>query len=293
MRRAITTFACGAGTAWGHTGEAPEIHDLWLASLEPGTVIPIVLTAVLFALGVRQARGVTRIERACFWAGWTVLAISLVSPLHPLGEILFSAHMVQHELLMLVAAPLLVLAHPLVPMLRGLPMATRKRVGQWSKLRITQTVWHAITRPLAAASIHAAALWLWHAPFLFQATLRSEWVHAAQHLSFFGSALLFWWSLFYVQGRANYGAGVLYLFTTAAHTGILGALLTFSHTAWYPAYAQSTLAWGVSPLEDQQVGGLIMWVPASLVYIGAGLWMFALWLRESDVAAARRRYAAD
>jgi len=126
---------------------------------------------------------------------------------------------------------------------------------------------------------------------LFQATLRSEWVHAAQHLSFFGSALLFWWSLFYVQGRSNYGAGVLYLFTTAAHTGILGALLTFSNTTWYPAYAQSTLSWGVSPLEDQQIGGLIMWVPASLVYIGAGLWMFALWLRESDVAATGRRYA--
>jgi len=119
MRRLPAIVAMSVATAWCHTGEAPQAHDLWRASLEPGTVIPIVLTAVLFALGIREARGVTRVERASFWAGWTVLAISLISPLHPLGEILFSAHMVQHELLMLVAAPLLVLAHPLVPMLRA------------------------------------------------------------------------------------------------------------------------------------------------------------------------------
>jgi putative membrane protein len=102
---------------------------------------------------------------------------------------------------------------------------------------------------------------------------------------------LFWWSLFYAQGRTAYGASFLYIFTTAVHTSILGALLTFSHSVWYPAYSRTTQAWGLSALEDQQIGGLIMWIPAGLVYLFAGLGMFALWLRESDVVANRRSYA--
>ena len=114
--------------------------------------------------------------------------------------------------------------------------------------------------------VHAAALWLWHIPRFFQATLDNDWIHSAQHVSFLGSALLFWWSLFYAHGKVRYGASVLYLFTTAVHTSILGALLTFASTVWYPDYAATTPAWGLTPLEDQQVGGLIMWIPAGLVY---------------------------
>ena len=83
----------------------------------------------------------------------------------------------------------------------------------------------------------------------------------------------------------------MYIFTTAVHTSILGALLTFAGAVWYPAYAPTTATWGLSPLEDQQIGGLIMWIPAGVVYLGAGLWLLALWLRESDVVANRRRYA--
>ncbi len=89
------------------------------------------------------------------------------------------------------------------------------------------------------------------------------------------SALLFWWALFYAHGRRAYGSGVLYIFTTAIHTGILGALLTFAPRLWYPAYSKTTQAWGLTPLQDQQIGGLIMWVPASLVYIVARVVAFA------------------
>jgi putative membrane protein len=138
--------------------------------------------------------------------------------------------------------------------------------------------------------IHFVALWGWHLPILFQATLKNEWVHAIQHLSFFASALLFWWSLLYARGRANY-ASVLYIFTTAVHTSVLGALLTFAQTVWYPAYRTTTQVWGLTPIEDQQLGGLIMWIPAGLVYLAVGLWAFALWLRESDLAAKGREYA--
>jgi putative membrane protein len=276
---------------WAHEGEALQPHDLWTTwSWDPGVVIPLALTAFLYARGARRSRGVTSTQMFLFWSGWFVLAWSLISPLHPLGEALFSAHMAQHELLILVAAPLLVMARPLVPLLWGLPAPWRRGLGQWAKRDSVQRSWRGVTRPFTAWWIHAAALWVWHAPPLFQATLQNEWIHAAQHISFFGSGLLFWWALFFAHGRVNYGASFLYIFTTAVHTSILGALLTFAGTVWYPAYRATAPVWGINPLEDQQIGGLIMWVPAGVVYLAAGLAVFAMWILESG-NAARREYA--
>jgi putative membrane protein len=274
-------------TVFAHENRPLAPHDLAAAwSFDPGVVVPLVLAAVLYLRGARVSRGITPRQQAFFWLGWTVLALSLVSPLHPLGEVLFSAHMAQHEILMLVAAPLLVLSRPLVAFLWGLPFGWRREVGAWSKAGPVQRTWTAVTAPLAAWWIHAAALWAWHEPSLFQATIGSDAVHAAQHTSFLVSALLFWWALFYAKGAKSYGAGVFYIFTTAIHTGILGALLTFAPTVWYPAYAGTAPLWGMTPIEDQQIGGLIMWVPAGLVYLAAGLALFAAWLRHSGRRAA-------
>ncbi len=265
----------------------------WWAEWEfdPGVVIPLVLSALVYARGARRSRGATASQIACFWAGWTSLTLALISPLHPLGEKLFSVHMVQHEILMLIAAPLLVFSRPLVPMLWGFPLPWRRRVGGWSKRPVVQRSWKFLTDPLSAWAIHAAALWLWHFPPFFQATLESDLAHTAQHLSFLLSALLFWWSLFYAHGRMTYGASVLYVFTTAVHTSILGALLTLAPKLWYPAYAASASEFGITALEDQQIGGLVMWIPAGLVYLGLGLYLFAQWLRESEAMALRRWYA--
>ncbi|HEY3826209.1 MAG TPA: cytochrome c oxidase assembly protein [Bryobacteraceae bacterium] len=261
-----------------------ELLTAW--SSDPGIVIPLALSAILYARGARVRVVANSRQRALFWSGWTALMLALLSPLHEVGESLFSAHMLQHEILMLVAAPLLVLSRPLVPMLHGMPMSWRKSIGQWSKATPVRTFWRGVTEPFSAWWIHAAALWIWHFPPLFDATLDNDWIHAAQHASFFLSALLFWWSLFYARGRASYGVGVLYIFTTAIHTSILGALLTVSTRVWYTAYGNLPAAWGLTPLEDQQLGGLIMWVPAGLVYLGAGLTMFAGWLRAGDTANA-------
>jgi putative membrane protein len=267
--------------------------EFWTAwSFEPGLIIPLALTAVLYAWGRRAKHSATRLQSICFWSGWVILTLALISPLHEMGEALFSAHMVQHEVLMLVAAPLLVISRPLVPFLHALPFEWRRTVGRWSKFGIVQSIWRSLTTPLNAWLIHAAALWIWHFPSLFQATLSSDWIHAAQHLSFFLSALLFWWALFYGRGQHAYGTGVLYIFTTGIHTGILGALLTLSTRLWYPAYQNSTAAWGLTALEDQQLGGIIMWVPASLVYLAAGLVLFAAWLRNSDSSSGRKLYAS-
>ncbi len=290
--RAVFVFTIVCGALQAHETGPLRPHDLWGAwELDPGVLVPILLSAVLYARGARRSRGVSRLRALCFWAGLAVLALALMSPLHPMGEALFSAHMAQHEILMLVAAPLLALSRPLVPFLWGVPLEWRRAIGSWSKRSAVQRAWHHLTTPLSAWCAHAAALWIWHAPALFQATLRSDLAHTAQHLSFLLSALLFWWSLFRVRG--NYGMAVVYVFTTAIHTGALGALLTFAPMVLYPAYSATAPLWGLTALADQQIGGLIMWVPAGVLYTAAGLALFAAWLRESETALGRRRQYAE
>ena len=278
--------------ALAHPGERLRPHDLLFAwEFDPAVVILLGVSAFFYVNGTfhqdSKSRLQSRAQRIYFWSGWIVLALALISPLHRLGEALFSAHMVQHEALMLVAAPLLVLSRPLVTFLWGMPFRWRCSIGAWSKSEYVRSVWNFLTDPFVAWSTHAAAIWIWHAPLLFQLTLTSELAHALQHLSFLLSALLFWWALFYADGRKAYGAGVLYVFTTAVHTSILGALLTFSPHVLYPGYAGTTQVWGLTPLEDQQIGGLVMWVPAGLIYLAVGLQLFARWIRESDVMLER------
>ena len=288
-----------------HNGKPHTWHDLartW--SFEPGVIVALALSGILYWRGVRRMwrepqreagrrGGVRPWEAWCYAGGWLALFVALVSPLHPWGRVLFSAHMTQHEVLMLVAAPLLVLGRPLAPLLRALPLGWARAAGRLSKLAWWQRVWRFITNPFVAWAVHAVALWVWHVPALFQAVIEHEWVHTLQHLSFFLSALLFWWALIHGrQGALGYGAGVLYMFTTALHSGLLGALITFAAGVWYPAYAHTTETWGLTPLEDQQLGGLIMWIPAGLVYVVAGLALFAGWLRESEARVVRRERRA-
>jgi putative membrane protein len=275
--------------AFAHDGQALEPHDLWGAwSFEPAVVVALAFTGWLYLRGVRalwrsagHGRGIQTRETAAFAAGWLTLAVALVSPLHRLGSVLFSGHMVQHELLMVVAAPLLVLGRPIVALLWAIPISWRRTVGAWSAAVPVRRSWELLTLPLVAWTIHAIAIWIWHAPVLFQATLHSEAIHSLQHISFIATALLFWWALLRGhEGRLGRPAAVLYLFTTAVHTTVLGALLTFSNRVWYPMYQSSTAPWGLTPLEDQQLAGLIMWVPASLAYLVATLAIAASWLKE-------------
>jgi len=274
-----------------------ELARAW--SFEPLVVVGLTLTAGLFAIGFSRLKreagkhGSRRTwEAICFAGGWLALFVALVSPLHAWGSVLFSAHMTQHEVLMLVAAPLLVLARPVVPFLWAFPLDWSRRLGNIGKVGWVSSVWHALTIPLVAWLVHAVALWTWHVPVLFEAVLHNEWVHTLQHLSFLVSALLFWWALIHgPRGAMGYGAAVLYLFTTSIHSGALGALLTVAGSVWYPSYIPFTATWGLTPLEDQQLGGLIMWIPAGLVYVIAGLALFAGWLREADVRAARAERA--
>jgi cytochrome c oxidase assembly factor CtaG len=123
--------------------------------------------------------------------------------------------------------------------------------------------------------------------------LRSDAVHALQHLCFLGSALLFWWRVLRGGRRAAAGTAVVFLFTTAVHTSVLGALMTFSRTPWYPPYAAGAATWGLTPMSDQQLAGLIMWIPLSLVYLVAALAIIRRWLADSEWTVVQRERAVS
>ena len=258
-------------------------------SWEPWTIAILVLTGVLYTIGA--ARTKTRAwQFASFVAGWLSLVAALVSPIDRLGEILFSAHMVQHELLMVVAAPLIVLGRPLVAFLWALPMSWRIALGRWSQTTAVATSWKFITGPLVATTLHAIALWIWHLPSLYQATLGNDAIHAMQHLSFLLTAALFWWALIHGRyGRIGYGVAVAYVFVTAAHSGILGALIALSPNVIYPIYQHTTAQWGLDAIEDQQLAGILMWIPAGVVFTIVGVALFAAWLGEAERRVALTR----
>ncbi|HZT76923.1 MAG TPA: cytochrome c oxidase assembly protein [Vicinamibacterales bacterium] len=248
--------------------------------------------ALVYAIGVvrvwRHAgigHGITRGQAIAFALGWLTLVVALVA-LDDLSDTLFAAHMAQHELLILVAAPLVAFSSPYVACLWALPASARLRTPRLPLAGYA-------TAPAVVWLLHAIALWVWHVPSLYDAALAHELLHALEHASFFGSAALFWWGLAHGRyGRAGYGAAVVYVFATAMQSGILGALITFAPHVWYPAYDTAAAArFGLTPLEDQQLAGLLMWVPAGFVFIAGGLYFFAAWLKESerraDLFAAR------
>jgi putative membrane protein len=298
MRRILSIVASClflGSSAFAHPEDlhAPAINPhnwrgAW--SWEPGIVIPLALLAILYAIGSYRSRrrnsqrpAIKGWQLVSFWAGWIVLFLALDSPLHKLGEVLFSAHMSQHELLMVVAAPLLVFSKPLVAMLFAFPESWRAKIGAATKSPTFQTAWLAITGPLFVWLLHGTTIWVWHIPVLYEATLDNEFIHALQHISFLGTALLFWWTLVHGRyGKLGYGIAFVYVFTTALHTSLLGALMTFTQRVWYPIYDGRTGPWNLSPIEDQQLGGLIMWIPSGVIFVVVGLAMFAAWIGESE-----------
>jgi putative membrane protein len=259
-------------------------HLAW--SFEPWVIAPLVASAAFYCVGIARlrrhagpGRGVGALRITAFAMGWLVLAAALVSPVDALGERLFSAHMVQHELMMIVVAPLFVIGHPLAVWAWALPLRWRRATGRLFRSRGWRLPWMFITGALAAWTLHALALWLWHVPVLFDAALGNAALHAFQHVCFLGTALLFWWSVLGAATPRAQGVALLSLFTTFVHTAALGALLTLAKTPWYSSYGNGALAYGISAIEDQQLGGLVMWIPMGLAYLLCGLMIASRLLR--------------
>ena len=267
-------------------------------SFEPSVAIPLGLSLAAFAIGharlrARSRRGERSLDgrAALFAAGWLTLAGALVSPLHEAGEQAFAPHMLEHEILMLLAAPLLVLAEPLPALLWALPAAARRAFGGLARSGAMRQTWRAISGPIAATVLQAVALWTWHVPALFDLALTSDGWHVGQHLSFLLTALLFWNAMLRAQRRPNgWVVATLCLFATSIVSGALGAVMAFSQSPWYAAYARLDEApFGMTPMQDQQFAGLLMWIPGGLVHAGVGLAIVARALRGGRVHAVRRR----
>jgi putative membrane protein len=296
------TLAPGVACAHGLIASGTTVSSFGWAD-EPWVVALMALSMAAYATGYlrlrRRASPRSRSTRVrathllAFAGGWVALALALFSPLDTLSAALFSAHMVQHESMMLIAAPLLVTGRPLGVWMWALPRRMRVAVGGLVRTHAFSRCWRGLRWPLTAWLLHAAALWGWHMPAMFQAALLHPWIHSLQHASFLFTALLFWWT---VAGegarRQTDGHAMLSLFTTMVHTGALGALITLAPGLWYPLYVEPCSALGVDPLHDQQLGGLIMWVPAAAAYLVGGLAIAARWLSNRSAPALATGQAA-
>jgi putative membrane protein len=255
-------------------------------------VVPLAISGTWYLAGFARlwARAANREylrNAACFVAGWVTLALALLSPLDHLAETSFAAHMAEHELLMLVAAPLLVLSRPVGIALWALPRPWRLRVGGIGQHGAWRATWRGLSDPVVATILQVLALAIWHAPALFGRALASPGWHVAQHTSFLVTALLFWTAMFDPALRARPALPVGCLFLTSLFGGTLGAFMALSSSPWYAAYATlGVTGSGLSPVEDQQLAGLLMWVPGGLVHAVAGLALLGRVLRERGWADA-------
>lgn len=275
-----------AAPALAHDGHGHEIG--W--TLGPLVTVPLALAALLYAVGLarlwrrsERGRGALGRDAWLYAAGWLILAGALVSPLHEAGEVSFTFHMIEHEAIMLAAALLLVAARPGAAFLWAFPQRLRRALGgagRWG-------VWRALADPFVATALQAAAIVGWHVPWLFDLALRSEGWHIAQHATFVATALLFWWAMLH---RASGLVAALCLFATSMIGAGLGALMALSASPWYETYAALGMTpFGLSPEEDQQLAGLLMWVPGGLWHLAAAVWFLARGLSGSRGADAPAR----
>ena len=250
-------------------------------------LMPMLLAGVLYAIGFQrlqrrsaQGRPEHRRRGLIFTLGMAALAGATLSPLHALGAHSFTAHMGEHELIMLAAAPLLVWSRPLGVLVWAFPAPARQGLAAVSRSGLASGLWAIFTDPLVATAIQAAALWVWHLPSLFDLALKSEVWHAAQHLSFFVAALLFWSAM--LDPRRSAWTAAACLFATSMATGALGAFMAVSESPWYAPYAALGLAaFGLSPAQDQQLAGVLMWVPGGLFHAIVAIAILAPQLRSA------------
>lgn len=243
------------GTWLPYCGAAPAPSDLiarW--NLDAALITGLL---VLLAWGVKTTGGETAARRRCFLAAWGLLVLLFVSPLCALSSALFGARVVHHVLLAAAIAPLLVAALPRLRAPGGLALWT---------------------------AAHVALFWLWHAPPAYAWALSHDAGYWLMQLTILGSATGFWAAI----RRASAPAAVMALFAAMVAMGVLGALITLATRPLYAPHQIGPLLWGLTPLEDQQIAGLIMWAPAAGIYLAAALLIVARWFereRRDGVAA--------
>jgi putative membrane protein len=249
-------------------------------NFDPVLLGGLLLVTVCYAYGTRRTHRTGKrpsvTDQLFFYSGWLLTALALVSPLCPLSVSLFAARAGQHMLLALVCAPLVVAGRP--------DLAFRSLLGP----RVERVANALASTPLAASAVFAVLLWFWHTPAPYAATFASTTVYWLMHFSMFGAAFWLWSGLLdqTPEGAARViGAGLV----STVQMGLLGALITLAPHALYAPHALTTVAWGLTPLQDQQLGGAIMWVPGCLIFLCVAMLVLGLVMSrdETDLRAAR------
>jgi cytochrome c oxidase assembly factor CtaG len=261
-------------------------HDHALGwTLDPMLLVPLGLGLLIYHVGWRRlAKRASAPHRPTwFLSGWAVLTLALASPLHEAGEQSFTIHMIEHELIMLVATLLLAMSGAGGVLAWGLPRPLRLALGGGWKAPLA-ALWRRVTDPVTATVIQGVVMWAWHAPVLFDRALESFGWHVAQHACFFLSSLIFWWAMLHPRrGSAGYGVSAACLFATSLIGGALGALMSFSASPWYADYAAMGVSGiGLDPVTDQQLAGLVMWIPGGAVHGLAALALCYKWLKAAE-----------
>lgn len=283
--------------ASAHTEIRPTPDTLW-SVWEPNPLLAIGMLALawLYLHGTARlwrragsGRGVRRWQVWAFAGAMASIAIAAYSPLDALSGALFSAHMTQHLLVFLVAPLLLAISRPALPMLWALPPAWRRAAGRSLGRPAVTGVLRALNNWVVVLLLQAGVLWLWHVPSLYEAALDSTLVHEIEHVTFAAISYLFWTRVLSAghPGGIGHGVALLMVFATALHSSALGALLTFADRPIYASHAPYTAAWGVTPLEDQQLAGVIMWVPMGLWFTVTALVLVGLWIQAAGESVRR------
>jgi putative membrane protein len=256
-------------------------------NFEPTVILGIVLACAAYGLSAGQWRGrfpgsapLNRRQTVCFALAMLSLVVALLSPIDVLADhSLLLMHMIQHLLLTLVMPPLLLLGLP------GWMLRPALRVP------LVLPALRRLTRPIPAFIAFNAVFALWHAPALYEATLQSEAIHLLEHFMFMATALLTWWPILGPLPevpRASYPLQVLYLFLQSIIPTVLGGIITLAPDVLYPTYLNAPRVWDLSAAEDQQWGGLIMWIPGSLIYLTALTAVFFTWFEGQAQAGEIR-----
>jgi putative membrane protein len=271
-------------SAWAHAaGPTTEVLSWYTVILGN-----LALLSFLYLKGWRRSSKSEWQPLFFFFGGIASVLAALLPPIDLLSEELLSVHMIQHMLLMMVAAPLFVFSFSDFFIRMGFSHSGRRLL--WKTQRsLTGHGLNRVTRPLLIAFLYALVLWIWHLPQLYESALANRWIHNVQHLAFFLSSYFFWKVLLRRIGRPalNSAAGIIYLFVTSMHSTALGVLMAISPQIWYRFYAHTTGAHGLTPIEDQQLAGYIMWMPAGFSYVLIAAWLTLRLVREPTQSTAR------
>ncbi|HTI85319.1 MAG TPA: cytochrome c oxidase assembly protein [Alphaproteobacteria bacterium] len=265
---------------------------------EPGIVVPIAVALLLYGAGswaLLRRRGFNAVagaRAAAFVLALASIAVAFLSPLDSLADDLFSAHMAQHLVLILVAPPLLVLCRPTAVLLWGLPVRVRRGLLRSWRRGSLGLITAAARNPIGAWIAFVTAFVFWHLPGPYRWAVESPAVHALEHLTFVATSLAYWATVLEAEPRRlSYGATLVFVVTAAVLSGLPGALMLLAPRAIYAVHATGAARWGLTPLEDQQLAGVLMWVPMGFVYVGVAAWVFWRWLDEAERRARRRDVA--